>query len=52
MTTADEQYRRNKQARDNLEKRLIDAGTKPDKAKEVADRTARETDNRRKQEGK
>lgn len=52
MTSQGEQYERNKRARDNLEQRLIKAGTKPQKAKEVADQTARETDNRRKQEGK
>jgi hypothetical protein len=48
---AQEQYERNKRARDNLERDLIKYGTKPDKAKEIADRTARETDNKRKQEG-
>lgn len=49
---SDSQYERNKRARDNLERRLIDHGTKPDVAKKIADKTANETDNKRRQEGK
>lgn len=49
---SDRKYERHKKARDNLEKTLIDCGTKPDKAREIADRTARETDNKRRSEGK
>lgn len=47
----DRQYERHKNARDNLERDLIKHGTRPEKAKEVADKTARETDNKRKSEG-
>lgn len=48
---SEKQYDRNKRARDNLERDLVKHGTRPEKAKEIADRTARETDNKRKQEG-
>jgi hypothetical protein len=48
----EDQYRRHKNARDKLERSLIDHGTKPDVAKKIADRTAHETDNKRRQEGK
>lgn len=49
---SEDQYRRNKNARDKLERSLIDHGTKPDVAKKIADKTANETDNQRRQEGK
>ncbi len=47
-----EQYDRNKRARDNLERDLVKHGTKPEVAKKIADKTARETDNKRRSEGK
>lgn len=43
-----DEYDRKKRARDKLEKALIDHGTKPDTAKRIADKTANETENRRK----
>ena len=48
----DRQYERHKRARDNLERDLVKHGTRPEKAKEIADKTARETDNKRRSEGK
>lgn len=49
---SERQYERNKKARDNLERTLIDCGTDRTKAKETADKIARETDNKRRSEGK
>jgi hypothetical protein len=46
------EYEKRKQARDRLERDLIKHGTNSDTAKKIADRTANETDNKRRQEGR
>jgi hypothetical protein len=45
----DDEYRRRKNAHDALEKSLRDHGVPAEKAKELADKTARETDNKQRQ---
>lgn len=47
----EKQYQRNKEAHDRLQNDLVKhGGMKPDQAKKIADKTAHETDNKRKQE--
>lgn len=49
---SEDQYRREKNARDKLERSLIDHGVRPDKARDTANKIANETTNRRREEGK
>ena len=49
---SEREYDKRKKARDFVERKLIENGANPEKAKEIADRTARETDQKRRQQGK